>query len=188
MRDYEVVYIFQSALTPEDIEGKLESYHANLTTGSGQVTAVEHWGRRQLAYPIRKETNGYYVVAQFTAGPELLPELESALKLDEHLLRHLIVLSEGELPVAPSKRLEADEDRRAGDPSHAGEPSLAEAQTEADETPAEVTETPAETTEAQTEADDVEADAAEVQVGGSETQAEAATAGAGEDEEEKEEG
>ncbi|MFQ5691083.1 MAG: 30S ribosomal protein S6 [Gemmatimonadota bacterium] len=109
MRDYEIVYIFRSSLTAEAIEEKLERFHAVLTArDGGQITAVEHWGKRQLAYPIRKETSGFYVVAQFTADPEVLPELEHILKLDEDLLRHLVVLSEGELAVAPSAREDVD--------------------------------------------------------------------------------
>ncbi len=116
MRDYEVVYIFRSALAPEDIEGKLDRYHGVLSRDDGQVTAIEHWGKRQLAYPIQNETNGYYVVAQFAAEPAVLPDLEQMLKLDDDLLRHLIVLSEGELPVPPSMQDdEEDEDEEDED-------------------------------------------------------------------------
>lgn len=110
MRDYEVVYIFRSALAREEVEDRLDRYHGVLARDDGGVTAVEHWGKRQLAYPIQNETNGYYVVSQFAADPEVLPELERMLKLDEQLLRHLIVLSEGELPLAPSMRDEEDEE------------------------------------------------------------------------------
>jgi small subunit ribosomal protein S6 len=110
MRDYEVVYIFRSALAPEEIEERLDRYHGVLSKDGGGVTAVEHWGKRQLAYPIRNETNGYYVVAQFAAEPEVLPELEQMLKLDDELLRHLVVLSEGELPVPASMDEDEDED------------------------------------------------------------------------------
>jgi small subunit ribosomal protein S6 len=102
MRDYEVVYIFRSSLSTEEIEARLERYHARILGAEGsEIVAVEHWGKRQLAYPIDRNDNGYYVVAQFTAPPSVLPELEQALKLDEDLLRHLVVLSEGELPVVP---------------------------------------------------------------------------------------
>ncbi|MDP2469910.1 MAG: 30S ribosomal protein S6 [Candidatus Palauibacterales bacterium] len=100
MRDYEVVYIFKSSLTTDEIEARLEGYHARILAGEGsEITAVEHWGKRQLAYPIDRNDNGYYVVTQFTASPTVLPEFERALKLDDDLLRHLVVLSEGELPV-----------------------------------------------------------------------------------------
>ena len=106
MRDYEVVYIFKSSLTTEEIEGRLEGYHAKILSVDGsEITAVEHWGKRQLAYPIDRNDNGYYVVTQFTAAPAVLPDFERALKLDEDLLRHLVVLSEGELPMpAPDER------------------------------------------------------------------------------------
>ncbi len=101
VRDYEIVYIFDSALPDASINEKLERYHGLLTIdGQGEVTAVDHWGKRQLAYPIQKKTNGYYVVSQVRTNPELLPEFERALKLDEELLRYLVVLSEGE-PTAP---------------------------------------------------------------------------------------
>lgn len=100
MRDYEVVYIFKSSLTTEEIEGRLESYHGKILGVEGsEITAVEHWGKRQLAYPIDRNDNGYYVVTQFTASPAVLPDFERVLKLDDDLLRHLVVLSEGELPV-----------------------------------------------------------------------------------------
>lgn len=105
MRDYEVVYILKSSLGTEEIEGRVRSYHDKLLSHEGsEVAAVEHWGKRQLAYPIDGHENGYYVVAQFTADPAALPEYERFLKLDDDLLRHLIVLSEGELPTLPSAR------------------------------------------------------------------------------------
>ncbi len=115
MRDYEVVYIFKSSLTTEEIETRLEGYHARILTVDGsEITAVEHWGKRQLAYPIDRIDNGYYVVTQFTASPSMLPDFERVLKLDEDLLRHLVVLSEGELP-SPSMYVadSNDDDARA---------------------------------------------------------------------------
>jgi small subunit ribosomal protein S6 len=103
MRDYEVVYIFDSALDRAVIDQKLERFNQLVVAdGGGEVLAVEHWGKRQLAYPIKKRDNGYYVVVQFRAAASNLPEFERAIKLDEDVLRHLCVLSEGELPVPRS--------------------------------------------------------------------------------------
>jgi small subunit ribosomal protein S6 len=111
MRDYEVVYIFKSSLTTEEIEARLEGYHARILTVDGsEITAVEHWGKRQLAYPIDRIDNGYYVVTQFTASPSVLPDFERVLKLDEDLLRHLVVLSEGELPSPSMYVADSDDD------------------------------------------------------------------------------
>jgi small subunit ribosomal protein S6 len=117
MKDYEVVYIFDTQIPEERVNEKLERFHTQLTSkGAGAVTAVDHWGRRQLAFPIKKRTGGYYVVTQFQADPTLLPEYERLLKLDEELLRYLIVQHEGE-PTAPMsiatrepKREESEED------------------------------------------------------------------------------
>lgn len=118
MREYEIVYIFRSNFTPEEIEAKLERYHGILTSdGSGEITAVEQWGKRQLAYPISKQPNGYYVVAQFTADPATLPALERVLTLEEDLLRYLIVLSEGELPIPGSMHSVMDDRVGPGTPS-----------------------------------------------------------------------
>jgi small subunit ribosomal protein S6 len=96
MRLYEIVYIFDASLDQENINRRLEKYHKLGTGESGQVNAVDHWAIRQLAYPIRRKRSGYYVVAQFTADPANLPEMERVLKLDDDLMRFLIVLNEGE--------------------------------------------------------------------------------------------
>jgi small subunit ribosomal protein S6 len=103
LRDYEAVYIFDSAIEETRINEKLDRYHGLLTRDDvGQITAVDHWGKRQLAYPIEDRDNGYYVVAHFSATPESLPEYERILKLDEELLRYLVVINEGELATTPA--------------------------------------------------------------------------------------
>ena len=101
-RRYETVYIFDSALEEPAINEKLERLHALITKGGkGTLTNVAHWGKRTLAYPVKKRDSGYYVVAQFEAAGELLPEYERAVKLDEGVLRFLMVVNEGE-PVKPA--------------------------------------------------------------------------------------
>jgi len=96
MRLYEVVYILDPALEESAVTSKLEKFHALATAQGGEVSAVDHWGGRQLAYPVKKQKAGYYVVAQFTAAAEALPEFERLLKLDEEVMRYLLVLNEGE--------------------------------------------------------------------------------------------
>ena len=96
MRLYEVVYILDPALGEEAITAKLEKFHQLATSKGGEVAAIDHWGARQLAYPIKKLQNGYYVVAQFTAAVDALPEYERLLRLDSEVMRYLLVLNEGE--------------------------------------------------------------------------------------------
>jgi small subunit ribosomal protein S6 len=98
MRHYEVVFIFSPVLDEAAVNLKLERYHS-LVTGDekgGEVVAVDHWGVRQLAYPVRKQKSGYYLVSQFVTDPDNLPEFERILTLDEELLRYLVVINEGE--------------------------------------------------------------------------------------------
>jgi len=96
VRLYEVVYIFDAVLDETAINEKLERFHDLLTGDGGEVSAIDHWGNRQLAYPIDKKKTGYYVIAQVNGDPEGLPEFERILKLDEGLLRYLVVVNEGE--------------------------------------------------------------------------------------------
>jgi small subunit ribosomal protein S6 len=117
LRDYEIVYIFTPELEEEKVNEKLERYNALLTGAEGAaVTEIDHWGRRQLAYPIADQTSAYYVVSHFTAAAEALPEFERILTLDEELLRYLVVVNEGDLVTTPIQAAPAkDEDDDSDD-------------------------------------------------------------------------
>ena len=111
MRDYEIVYIFAPSLEEAQVTEKLDRYHGLLTgTNGGEITATDHWGRRQLAYEVERQTSGYYVVEHFRAPGEALPEFERALKLDDDVLRYLVVVNEGDLPTTPVPPVEKRDD------------------------------------------------------------------------------
>ena len=114
-RDYEAVYIFDSALEDAAINDKLTRFHG-LLHAAGDIK-TDHWGRRQLAYPIRPRENGYYVVARFHADPKTLPEYERALKLDDGIVRYLVTLHEHEVgaPAMSEEELAAQAARRDDD-------------------------------------------------------------------------
>ncbi len=96
MRLYEIVYIFDATLDEDSVNKKLEKFHPLVLGSDGEVVQLDHWGTRQLAYPVNKEKTGYYVVAQIRATSEGLPEFERVLKLDTEVMRYLIVVNEGE--------------------------------------------------------------------------------------------
>ena len=100
-REYEIVYIFDSTLEEEQVNERLERFHGLLRGPESPepITNVHHWGKRTLAYAIAGREVGYYVVARFETQPDKLSELERAIKLDESVIRHLIVLDEGLTPV-----------------------------------------------------------------------------------------
>ena len=117
MRLYEIVYIFDATLDEDSVNKKLEKFHPLVVGKSGEVVAVDHWGTRQMAYPVKKQNTGFYVVAQVRAETDGLPEFERVLGLDAELLRYLIVLNEGEpttghslLGAAPPSRAEKHDD------------------------------------------------------------------------------
>ena len=96
MRLYEIVYIFDATLDEDSVNKKLEKFHPLVVGKSGEVVTVDHWGTRQMVYPVKKQNTGFYVVAQVRAETDGLPEFERVLGLDAELLRYLIVLNEGE--------------------------------------------------------------------------------------------
>lgn len=111
---YEVVYIFDSALEEAQVNEHLERFHALLKTPEKPepIRQVNHWGKRALAYPIKRRDVGYYVVVQFDAEAKQLGEFERLIKLDESVVRHLVVIDEGATPAvarAPSVEPSADE-------------------------------------------------------------------------------
>ena len=137
MRVYEVVYILDPALLEDAVTAKLDKLHELVTSKGGEVSAVDHWGTRQLSYPINKLSAGYYVVAHFTSAPDALPEYERLLKLDAEVMRYLLVVNEGELtngasvlgearPRATEEGDESDEDEQEED-----DPEEAEVEEEA---------------------------------------------------------
>lgn len=93
-RQYEAVYIFDSALEEAAISEKLTRFHAFIQQPGEDTLKVNHWGKRTLAYPIKRRETGYYVIAHFEAQPSQLPEFERAIKLDDGVLRFLIVVNE----------------------------------------------------------------------------------------------
>jgi small subunit ribosomal protein S6 len=109
-RQYEVVYIFDSALEEAAINERLTRFHSLIQKDGNEPPQVNHWGKRTLAYPVKKHETGYYVVAKFDADATALPEFERAIKLDDGVLRFLVVVSEGAQPVPVTAGKSDEED------------------------------------------------------------------------------
>lgn len=133
-RDYELALIVDSQLPEGGVEETIKRYEDFLTGQDATVVNVDRWGMRKLAYEIRKHQQAVYTFVQFQAEPGMLPELDRACKLDESVLRHMVVLVEAEAP-APAE-VEAEEvhtgegDEDAGDVEDAGDAGDAESEDE----------------------------------------------------------
>lgn len=86
-----MTFIIHPEVEDEGITGVTEKVSQFITEDGGQVTSVDHLGRRRLAYPIQKQTEGYYVLMQVQLDPQSIGELERNLKLTEEVIRHLLV-------------------------------------------------------------------------------------------------
>ena len=87
---YEVLYIINPAQGEEGIQALVEKFKA-LVQEYGELTAIEEWGSRKLAYPINDKEDGYYVLMNFTSGNAFPRELDRLLRINDGILRSLIV-------------------------------------------------------------------------------------------------
>ena len=112
-RPYEAVYVFDSAIEDSAVNEKVARFHEILGT-AGDVK-LDHWGRRQLAYPIGSKENGYFVIARFDAESAGITEYERAIRLDDGVIRHLITLYENEVGAPPMSEEELALAKKRGD-------------------------------------------------------------------------
>ena len=87
---YEIVYIIDPAQGEEGIAALVEKFKA-MVEAEGTLTSIEEWGKRRLAYPINDLMEGYYVLMTFTALPGVPAELDRQFRINENVMRSLIV-------------------------------------------------------------------------------------------------
>ena len=88
--NYESVVVISTTLGEDGIKAMVEKI-TSLISQNGTLDSVNEWGKRRLAYPINDETEGYYVLFNFTSVPSFPAELDRIYKITEGLLRTLIV-------------------------------------------------------------------------------------------------
>lgn len=93
MIKYEVMFIIDAALEDAQKDATVETVKS-IIAENGEVTNVDVWGLRKLAYPIMKKNEGFYVVIEFNGVAELPKELDRRLKISDNVIRHIIVNKE----------------------------------------------------------------------------------------------
>lgn len=89
---YELMYIINPVLNEEQTKDIVQRVTAYLSDNGAEVAQVNETGSQRLAYPIEKKRNGYYVVVNFRlAGADVLPKLDRALRINDDIMRHLIL-------------------------------------------------------------------------------------------------
>ena len=94
LNKYESIYIINPEVDAEGIKGLVEKFNALIESEGGKVTETNAWGMKKLAYPIKKFTQGYYVLVNFEAKPEFIDELERIYKITDTVIKFITVRKE----------------------------------------------------------------------------------------------
>jgi len=106
MRTYELIFVVDPRVSDEEVVTMTQEYKQMIAHGGSEVTSEENWGRRKLAYPIEKLTEGKYVLLniQSQAGKTSLPEVEHRMRQNDKILRYLTVRTDEDLKRAARRK------------------------------------------------------------------------------------
>jgi small subunit ribosomal protein S6 len=110
VRSYECAIVFYPGIGDDGVKAGMAKYARVIEDGGGELTCVETWGKRRLAYEIDHQSEGFYYFYRFRGTTDILNELGRQLRIDESVLRHLIVkddLAKGNEPKIGLEGLEA---------------------------------------------------------------------------------
>lgn len=88
---YESAVLINAALDDEQIDSIISRIKETIVNNGGEIREIENWGRKRLAYMVKKSKIGYYVIFRFNAPSTLISKLERYYTLDEYILRYLTI-------------------------------------------------------------------------------------------------
>lgn len=91
MSPYELMYIVKPELDDQAVQQEIEKVGQLIQTNGGQVRKVTPWGKRRLAYSVKDQREGYYVVEEFDLDQAKVAEVDRVLKISDTVFRHLLV-------------------------------------------------------------------------------------------------
>lgn len=91
MHDYELVVIVNPSIADDDVAKTIEKVKTFVTGRGGAVAEVNQWGRKRLAYTIKKCNEGNYALIKFNMDPKLSAELEKSLEISDDVIRHMLI-------------------------------------------------------------------------------------------------
>lgn len=104
MHIYESIFIINANLTDEETANVINKMQDVVAKQGGEMTKYEEWGKKKLAYEIKKQKRGHYVFFQFKAAPGVVSELERTYKLTDSVIKFLTVKLEKELRTRPAPK------------------------------------------------------------------------------------
>jgi small subunit ribosomal protein S6 len=94
MRSYECAVILHPAVTEDGLKASTAKYVDLIARGGGEITKVETWGKRRLSFEIMRQPEGHYFFYRFRGATTLVDEIGRQMRIDENVLRHMIVRDE----------------------------------------------------------------------------------------------
>ena len=91
MRNYELMTILKPDLEEQSLQDAVERLATTIVSKGGEVASSDPWGRRRLAYPLQDYREGIYTIIQMKLDPKNADDLERSLKLNDQILRYLLV-------------------------------------------------------------------------------------------------
>ncbi len=110
MTTYEHVFIARQDVSPQQVDALVEAFKNVITEGGGQVGKTEYWGLRNMAYRIRKNRKGHYVLMNIDAAPATVKEMERQMGIHEDILRFMTLRTES-MDEKPSAMMQSRDDR-----------------------------------------------------------------------------
>ncbi len=113
MRTYEALYIVMPDLDDDGIQTVDKAVQTLITESGGSIVRSEIWGKRKLAYTVKKQTEGTYILVRFQAEPDFVAKLERSFRLNESVLRYQVVhFDEHTLRIEAEQQRRREEDMR----------------------------------------------------------------------------
>ncbi len=107
MRTYETIFIVHPDLSGEAYTAAVEKFKGVLTDQGAEILKVDEWGTRKLAYPVKKQTRGSYVLVAYDAGSTVIAEFERRMRIDDAIIKFQTVYLEKGLQAEPAPAAEA---------------------------------------------------------------------------------
>jgi small subunit ribosomal protein S6 len=111
MLQYETVFIADPTYTDEEVDELIKGYEQVVTGAGGKSLKIEKWGKRRLAYSIRHNEEGIYVLMTLECPASLVKELDRRFRMNDRILRHMAVRVESELQLGPSPMMKPRPER-----------------------------------------------------------------------------
>ena len=91
MNKYEMMFIVKTTIDEANVKSFVENLKSVITSMKGEITEEKDMGQKKLAYAINKEITGFYYVVNFNATNDIVSELDRKAKIDENIIRHMII-------------------------------------------------------------------------------------------------